>query len=92
MLRTSSGALDSVPVSRGSTYQCWAVGRSRQTSARVVSKEPGLYFVGLHFLYLLTSETIFGVQRDAKRIAKQVAARKRTHRPAPEAEVVARSA
>jgi putative flavoprotein involved in K+ transport len=42
----------------------------------VVAQEPGLYFVGLHFLYSMTSETITGVQRDAKRIAKQVASRR----------------
>lgn len=41
----------------------------------VVAAYPGLYFVGLHFLYSLTSETITGVQRDAKRIAKHVASR-----------------
>lgn len=41
----------------------------------LVPSVPGLYFVGLHFLYSLTSETITGVQRDAKRIAKQIAAR-----------------
>jgi putative flavoprotein involved in K+ transport len=58
----------------------------------VVFTEPGLYFVGPHFLYSLTSETIFGVQRDAKRIAKQVATREPTHRPASDGEVAARSA
>jgi len=36
---------------------------------------PGLYFVGLHFLYSMTSETITGVPRDAKRIAKELSAR-----------------
>ena len=41
----------------------------------VVRSTPGLYFVGLHFLYSMTSETVTGVQRDAKRIAKQIAAR-----------------
>ena len=41
----------------------------------LVPSEPGLYFVGLHFLYSMTSETITGVQRDAKRIAKEIAAR-----------------
>lgn len=40
-----------------------------------VPSEPGLYFVGLHFLYSMTSETITGMQRDAKRIARQIAAR-----------------
>jgi putative flavoprotein involved in K+ transport len=34
-----------------------------------------LYFVGLHFLYAMSSEMIHGVGRDAARIASQVAAR-----------------
>ena len=41
----------------------------------VVTKEPGLYFVGLHFLYALSSVMIHGVGRDAARIAGAVAAR-----------------
>jgi putative flavoprotein involved in K+ transport len=41
----------------------------------VVSSEPGLYFVGLHFLYSLSSGMIHGVGRDAARIADAVAAR-----------------
>ena len=47
----------------------------------VVTSEPGLYFVGLHFLYSMTSETITGMQRDAKRIAKQIAARVPSDQP-----------
>lgn len=42
----------------------------------IVASQPGLYFVGLHFLYSITSETITGVQRDAKRIAKHIASSK----------------
>lgn len=42
----------------------------------VVPGEPGLYFVGLEFLYSATSETVTGMQRDAKRIAKHVCSRK----------------
>ena len=38
----------------------------------VVEKAPGLYFVGLHFLYAMSSATIIGVARDAERIAKAV--------------------
>jgi putative flavoprotein involved in K+ transport len=34
----------------------------------VVTSEPGLYFVGLHFLYAFSSTMIHGVGRDAKRI------------------------
>jgi putative flavoprotein involved in K+ transport len=40
-----------------------------------VAAEPGLYFVGLHFLYAFSSEMIHGVGRDAARIADHVAAR-----------------
>ena len=47
----------------------------------VVPSEPGLYFVGLHFLYAMTSETITGVQRDAKRIAKEIGARVPSNQP-----------
>jgi putative flavoprotein involved in K+ transport len=43
--------------------------------AGVVASEPGLFFVGLHFLYALSSEMIHGVGRDANRIAGHVAER-----------------
>jgi len=36
----------------------------------------GLYFVGLHFLYSMTSATLIGVGRDAERIAKAIASKK----------------
>jgi len=39
------------------------------------TNEPGLYFVGLHFLYSMSSTMIHGVGRDADRIAKSVATR-----------------
>lgn len=35
----------------------------------LVTRSPGLYFVGLHFLYSMTSATLLGVGRDAARIA-----------------------
>jgi putative flavoprotein involved in K+ transport len=38
--------------------------------AGVVPEAPGLYFVGLHFLYSLSSGMIHGVGRDAERIAR----------------------
>ena len=41
----------------------------------VVTSEPGLYFVGLHFLYALSSTMIHGIGRDADRIAGVIAAR-----------------
>jgi putative flavoprotein involved in K+ transport len=40
----------------------------------VVGGAPGLYFVGLHFLYAMSSSMIHGVGRDAERIARAVAA------------------
>jgi len=50
--------------------------------AGVAQDEPGLYFVGLHFLYSMSSTMIHGVGRDAARIAGIVAARARERRPA----------
>jgi putative flavoprotein involved in K+ transport len=41
----------------------------------VVPAVPGLYFVGLHFLYAMSSTMIHGVGRDAKRIVDALAAR-----------------
>jgi putative flavoprotein involved in K+ transport len=41
----------------------------------VVAAEPGLYFVGLHFLYSMSSTMIHGVGRDAERIVEALAAR-----------------
>ncbi len=49
-----------------------------QHEAGVVTSEPGLFFVGLHFLYALSSDMIHGVGRDAERIANAVASRART--------------
>jgi putative flavoprotein involved in K+ transport len=43
----------------------------------VVASEPGLYFVGLHFLYAMSSTMIHGVSRDAAYVAETVAARVR---------------
>ena len=50
----------------------------------VVSAQPGLYFVGLPFLYALTSSLVGGVGRDAEYIAKHIASNGvgvRHHRP-----------
>jgi putative flavoprotein involved in K+ transport len=41
----------------------------------IAAKQPGLYFVGLHFLYAFSSTMIHGVGRDADRIASTIAAR-----------------
>jgi putative flavoprotein involved in K+ transport len=41
----------------------------------VVAGEPGLYFVGLDFLFAVSSSMIQGVGRDANHIAKVISAR-----------------
>ena len=41
----------------------------------VVADEPGLYFVGLLFLYAAVSDVLPGVGRDAEHIAKHIASR-----------------
>jgi putative flavoprotein involved in K+ transport len=43
----------------------------------VVPSEPGLYFVGLHFLSAMSSVMIHGVGRDAARIAVRISATRR---------------
>jgi putative flavoprotein involved in K+ transport len=50
-------------------------GDSEPVHGRGVASEPGLYFVGLDFLYAFTSENVGGVRRDAKHIAKHIASR-----------------
>jgi len=44
----------------------------------VARYEPGLYFVGLHFLYAMSSTMIHGVGRDANHVAEVIARRTRT--------------
>jgi putative flavoprotein involved in K+ transport len=41
----------------------------------IVPAQPGLYFVGLKFLYAASSATIPGVGRDAARVVDHLAAR-----------------
>ena len=41
----------------------------------VVTNEPGLYFVGLFFLYAMSSGFLPGVGRDAERVVEHIAAR-----------------
>lgn len=48
----------------------------------VVPGVPGLYFVGLHFLYAMTSATLTGVGRDAEYIARRVEHRARMSKSA----------
>jgi putative flavoprotein involved in K+ transport len=40
----------------------------------IVADQPGLYFVGLHFLYAMSSTMIHGVGRDARHVAETIAA------------------
>ena len=41
----------------------------------VVASEPGLYFVGLAFLYAASSSMIHGVGRDAEHVVQAIASR-----------------
>jgi putative flavoprotein involved in K+ transport len=38
-----------------------------------VASQPGLYFVGLHFQYAMSSSMVHGVSRDAERVVKAIA-------------------
>ena len=51
-------------------------GEPRQNRG-IVAEAPGLYFVGLHFLYALSSTMIHGVGRDAEHVARTIDARVR---------------
>jgi putative flavoprotein involved in K+ transport len=46
-----------------------------QQARGVAAGQPGLFFVGQHFLYAFSSAMIHGVGRDAARIAGLIAAR-----------------
>ena len=48
----------------------------------VVDSEPGLYFVGLDFLYAASSGQINGVSRDAHHVVRIIASRRGTDRAA----------
>jgi putative flavoprotein involved in K+ transport len=48
---------------------------SEPMQERGVASAPGLYFLGLDFLYSFTSENVGGVGRDARHIAKHIASR-----------------
>ena len=41
----------------------------------IVTEQPGIFFVGQHFQYAMSSTMIHGVGRDAERIARAVASR-----------------
>jgi putative flavoprotein involved in K+ transport len=49
----------------------------------VAAAEPGLSFLGLHFLYAMSSSMIHGVGRDAAYLADRIAARRLTVRETP---------
>jgi putative flavoprotein involved in K+ transport len=51
-------------------------GRPKQERGMAIG-EPGLYFVGLHFLYAFSSTMIHGVERDADRVASTIEERVR---------------
>jgi putative flavoprotein involved in K+ transport len=48
----------------------------------IVAGQPGLYFVGLLFLYAMSSAFLPGVGRDAKHVAKHIESSRRNGRPA----------
>jgi putative flavoprotein involved in K+ transport len=49
----------------------------------VVTSQPGLYFIGLDFLYAVSSAMIHGVSRDAEYIVKHIASRSPSESSAP---------
>ncbi|HSP93509.1 MAG TPA: NAD(P)-binding domain-containing protein [Thermoanaerobaculia bacterium] len=51
----------------------------------IVASAPGLYFVGLHFLYAMSSTMIHGVARDAERVVEAILSRTRDIRTIEEA-------
>lgn len=55
----------------------------------VVESEPGLYFLGLVFQYSASSDVLPGRGRDARYIAKHLAARQREQRAVEPAEILA---
>src|SRR5262249_50002316 len=48
-----------------------------EPSRGIVAANPGLYFVGLHFLYAFSSTMIHGIARDAEYVVAAVAERAR---------------
>jgi putative flavoprotein involved in K+ transport len=48
----------------------------------VVDAAPGLYFLGLHFLFAMSSATLVGVSRDASHVVRAVEARVRARQAA----------
>ena len=54
----------------------------------VVESEPGLYFLGLVFLYSFSSDVLPGRGRDARYVAKHIASRQRREATSPEQALV----
>ena len=48
----------------------------------IVADEPGLYFVGLLFLYAPSSAMVHGVGRDAEHVVKHIVSREPNQQPA----------
>jgi putative flavoprotein involved in K+ transport len=65
-------------------------GEPKQTRG-VADGEPGLYFVGLHFLYAVSSTMVQGVSRDAAFVVKTIAERLRAEQPATISRTIASS-
>jgi putative flavoprotein involved in K+ transport len=65
-------------------------GRPRQERG-VAENEPGLYFLGLHFLYSMSSSMIHGVGRDAARVARVIRDRAQAEQDAQQPAASARS-
>jgi putative flavoprotein involved in K+ transport len=58
-------------------------GQGRPVHTRgLCTAEPGLSFVGLHFLYAMASSMIHGVGRDAEYLAERIAQRRNEAKPA----------
>jgi len=55
----------------------------------IVDAQPGIYFVGLLFLYALSSDVLPGVGRDAEYIAKHIASRHENDRYTADTEMPA---
>ena len=51
------------------------------TERGVVPGQPGLYFVGLLFLYSVSSAMVHGLARDARHVTRHIASRPRTAHP-----------
>lgn len=64
-------------------------GREPMHDRGVVASQPGLYFVGLHFLRSLSSGMIHGVGRDAEHVVRQIAARRNNRKPTGDRALVA---